>query len=63
MSNEYIVTWSMVIWADDPVDAAKQALGIQRDPQSIATVFRVMGDDGTDTVVDLEEHDAEGIEP
>lgn len=39
--SEYLVTWSMSIEADDPVDAAQQALGIHRDPQSIATVFVV----------------------
>ncbi len=43
--TEYLVTWSMPIEADDPVDAAQQALGIHRNPSSIATVFIVEFDD------------------
>lgn len=38
---EYLVTWEMPIQASSPVDAARQALGIHRDPGSVATVFRV----------------------
>ena len=38
---EYLVTWSMPIEAESPVDAAQQALGIHRNPESIATVFFV----------------------
>jgi len=39
--TEYIVRWEMPIEAEDAVDAAQQALGIHRDPESIATVFFV----------------------
>lgn len=38
---EYRVTWTIDIEADSPVDAAQEALRIQRDKDSIATVFDV----------------------
>lgn len=38
---EYLVTWSIDIDADSPEDAAAQALEIHRDPDSIATIFKV----------------------
>lgn len=44
---QHIVTWSMPIDAVNPVDAAAQALGIHRDPSSVATVFIVEGPTGT----------------
>ena len=37
----YRVTWEIDIEADDAIDAARQALEIHRDPDSIATVFSV----------------------
>jgi hypothetical protein len=37
----YRVIWEIDIEADSPLAAAKEALAIQRDPQSIATVFLV----------------------
>ncbi|WP_053649608.1 MULTISPECIES: hypothetical protein [unclassified Streptomyces] len=42
--NSYRVTWEIDIDADDPEEAARKALGIQRDPDSTATVFGVHGD-------------------
>jgi hypothetical protein len=39
--NEYRVSWIIDLTADNPVDAAKQAQEIMRDPDSIATVFHV----------------------
>lgn len=39
--NEYLVTWDCVIYADSPQEAAKKALEIQRDTQSIAVYFHV----------------------
>ena len=42
--TEYLVTWSMPIEASSPIEAAKQALTIQRDPESIATVFYAEAD-------------------
>ena len=41
----YKLTWHIDIEADSPLEAAQIALGIQRDPESIATVFTVQGPD------------------
>ena len=45
----YLVTWSIDIDADSPVEAARKALAIHRDPESIADVFTVQActDSGT----------------
>ena len=43
--NKYTVTWEIQIEADSHLEAAEKALEIQRDPDSIATVFEVTGDD------------------
>lgn len=40
----YRVMWEIDIEATDPETAARRALAIQRDPNSIATVFKVDGD-------------------
>lgn len=48
--RDYRVTWEMEIPATSPLDAARTALRIHRDPESIATSFEVDGDR-----VDLEE--------
>lgn len=55
VSSEYLVTWDINIsGARDPIDAARQALEIQRDPESIATVFQVIACDSKDkTRIDL----------
>ena len=37
----YLVTWNIQVDAKSPEDAALQALGIQQDPESTATVFLV----------------------
>lgn len=42
--REFTVTWSMSIEAETAAEAAAIALGIHRDPDSIATVFRVDSD-------------------
>jgi hypothetical protein len=39
--NEYLVTWSVDVDADDPHEAAAKALEMQRDPSSTALVFEV----------------------
>ena len=57
MTQTYLVAWSMNIDAESPADAARQALGIHRDPESLATVFHISSDDGTDTVIDIEDPD------
>lgn len=38
---EYRVTWEIDVTANSPREAAEQALTIQRDPDSTATVFEV----------------------
>ncbi len=39
--TQYLVKWEIDIEADTPEDAARQALEIQRDPESKATCFEV----------------------
>lgn len=58
--NEYYVKWDIELMAGDPIDAARQALGIMRDHESIATVF-VVKDVNTDKewVIDMETHKGE----
>lgn len=46
----YLVTWEIELDAETPEAAARAALAIQRDPNSLATVFNVDG-----TAIDLEE--------
>lgn len=41
MTMTYRVTWAIDLDADDPRKAAEEALRIQRDPESFATVFAV----------------------
>jgi hypothetical protein len=55
---EYIVEWAIDIDGDSPEAAARKALRIQRDPNSIATVFTVCekradGTLGAEVSVDL----------
>lgn len=53
---DYLVTWEIDVTAETPVEAAREALRIQRNPESIATVFGVA--DGFDVRrVDLTELD------
>lgn len=53
----YRVTWEIDIDATSPYLAAMEALAIQRDPQSIATVFSVKEGSGVATSIDLDEPD------
>ena len=39
--KEYRVVWDIELYACSPREAAQKALQIQRDPESIATVFDV----------------------
>ena len=39
---DFKVTWEIDLVAETPEDAARQALAIQRDPKSLATVFDVI---------------------
>ena len=57
MSNQkdYHVSWDIDLVADSPMDAARQALRIQRDRDSIATVFDVTDEEGNTERIDLTE--------
>lgn len=44
--NEYLVRWEIDILADTPEEAAKKAFAIQRDPDSVASVFDVISPHG-----------------
>jgi hypothetical protein len=48
--TEYHVTWTIEVEADSALDAAEQALDIQRDPDSWAVVFEVRENTPTTTV-------------
>ena len=49
---EYTVTWTIVLDADSAEEAAKIALEIHRDKESIATIFEVADEQGRVTVID-----------
>ena len=42
---DYLVTWEINISAKSAREAAEQALKIQRDPNSTATIFQVWAED------------------
>lgn len=51
----YVVSWHIDVEADSPEEAAREALRIQRDADSIATVFEVVDRDTSEHhVVDLD---------
>lgn len=50
---EYRVSWTVELDAESPEEAARLALAIQRDPQSLATHFTVEDTEGNATQVDL----------
>ena len=53
--KSYEVIWKIDIDADTPADAARQALEIQRDPNSLATQFDVIDQTSwIPTEIDLE---------
>lgn len=54
----YRVSWQIDIEADSPTEAAEGALAVQRDPESIATVFFVRLGMAHD-VIDLSDGDRE----
>lgn len=57
--TSFTVHWSIDLDADTPREAAEQALTIQRDPNSLATVFRVRDQIATHTI-DLDAVPAKG---
>jgi hypothetical protein len=46
----YRVMWEIDVDANSPAEAAREALRIQRDTESWATVFTVNGPDGVTTI-------------
>lgn len=61
--TSYLVRWEIDLDASDPVDAARKALAIQRDPRSWATIFTVHGEhQGMPRVVTVD-LDPEGVDP
>ena len=52
---DYTIEWRIELAAETPVDAARQALEIMRDPASTSTVFTVLDDEGETHEIDLEE--------
>ena len=53
--TSYLVAWECEIEADSPAAAAREALAMHRDPDSIATCFLVTDEGGAEHVVDLSE--------
>ncbi|MDN5896871.1 hypothetical protein BSP109_02182 [Brevibacterium sp. Mu109] len=53
----YSVAWLIDIDADTPTAAARRALAIHRNPESIAVVFEVTDPDRTHHIDLLDEHD------
>lgn len=53
--REYQVVWTIDVHAESFEAAAEAALIIQRNPDSMATVFSVYRDDGISKTVDLNE--------
>lgn len=53
MSQSYIVQWEIDISADNPEDAAREALEIMRDPHSEALFFKIIDNSGHLTDIDL----------
>lgn len=49
----YLVTWQIDIEARTHAEAARKALAIHRDPDSIATVFDVTNERGRTKTIDL----------
>jgi|TARA_R100001015_G_C4596932_1_gene152097 hypothetical protein len=55
MQKEYRIVWELDVIARNPEEAAKQALDVQRDPESDALLFYVSGE-GHNYFVDLMEN-------
>jgi hypothetical protein len=54
---DYHVNWEIELNADSPREAATKALAIQRDPDSIATVFDVTDESGHTERIDVDQSD------
>lgn len=55
--SEYKVIWEIEIEAESAEEAARKAFEIQRDPDSIATVFNIKAPNGEEFIIDLLEWD------
>ncbi|MDD4987000.1 MAG: hypothetical protein PHQ43_14745 [Dehalococcoidales bacterium] len=49
---EYSIKWEIDLSAESPQEAAAEALGIQRDKNSTATIFSVTDSNGKETYID-----------
>lgn len=59
--HSYKVAWYIDVEADSAVEAANKALAIQRDRESLATVFSVSDQHQNKLVIDTKEWDPEDI--
>jgi len=58
MEDRYIVRWVIEVWDTSPRAAAEQARKIQLDPDNLATMFEVSGDDDEGRVmIDLSDEE------
>jgi hypothetical protein len=55
--TEYLVTWRIFIEAESPEDAAREALAVQRNPESEATGFDVRDAVGREVTLVVREAD------
>lgn len=51
--NEYLISWTIDIAAETPLEAAQEALGIQRDLESTATIFECTDEHGVKHEIDV----------
>jgi len=54
---KYHVFWEVELDADGPIEAAKIALEMQRDPQSMATVFELVDENEITYKIDADNND------
>jgi hypothetical protein len=53
--TEYLVTWRIFVEAASPEDAAREALAVQRNPESEATGFDVRDAGGREAMIVVRE--------
>jgi hypothetical protein len=49
--TQYVVTWQIFVEARTPEEASREALAVQRNPESEATCFDVLDEAGHDVTV------------
>ena len=62
MLCNYLVEWSIELYAENHEDAARQALAIQRDRNSMATIFNVIDISGEEPSPEFESIDLTAID-